>query len=820
MGFRNFVKAVILSVLVPTSAFAALTDHCDWPTSSDVFTERSTGYVVTSADWNLTQCVLDQIQNELGLTSSHNYVKLNASNSYTGQQTYGSTAIFNNFVNFNDVVTFADLNSCDLAVSAAGEVICSSSGGSIPSELSITYDSGANKIVFNNTVSAGVHEFSDQVNVATNGTTGNRITVFSNTITSGNTACSARGQANALTIIDSDATATNTWDICSGTSILYRIPSTTTSNNFDAKVDLDEVFVGTAANQGIWRSIPRCDATTQKLVFTASGFVCATDSGGSGSVTGPGTTTNLSLALWNGTAGTALTDTGITVASDAMTFPDKQSSGGNYIALLDNGGSSTTDCATIGASGKLTITDKTNSATNDWVVCNGTSEFFNIPNAGTSVIADNQIFMGTGANAGSYITVPNCDDSTQKIDFNGTAFSCITDMGGSGGSGNVSGPGSSTNNGIATWNGTGGSLLNSTLITISSDSMTFPDKEGVTGGNFIGLLDNDNSGFSTTCSSAGSAGRFTLVDKDNTATDNWIFCNGTSEFFTVPNSGTSIIDDNKILVGTSAGVGSYASIPTNCEALTFNGTAFSCSASLAYTTINNNFSASQTVTNATPNSTPANITIAGSAPSLTLTYSAGSVSANVTMSNDSGVYNTRLKGPDSILFESDSGDASLKSHLLWGAGTLSVESLGTAITMSTTSFGTDSARWGTIYGEDISATGQIRLKQTQTRSTGTTGIISMPTKTRVELTAGTLAELRCITYNSTDSTDDGNIVILTYGTGNVTVKNNSGSCSGSNEPLRLIGGTDKFFSLEYETIMLMYEVDCGCWIQIGGNLLT
>lgn len=820
----KFFKAALLTLLLsPTISFAALSDHCDWPTQSDVFSERASGYVVTSSDWNLTQCVLNQIQAELGLTGNPNYVKLDATNSYTGQQVYGSTAIFNNFVNFNDVVTFADLNTCDLAVGASGEVICSATGGDIPAELAITYDSDTKKITFNNTVATGVHEFSDQLNVAVNSTTGNRLTVFSNTITNGDTTCPTRGKANSLTIIDSDATATNTWDICSGTSTLFRIPSTAVTPGHDAKVDVDEVFIGTNANQGWWTAIPRCTPSTQKLVYSANGFTCETDSGGSGSVSGPGTTTNTALALWSGTAGTALLNSGITVSGDAMTFPDLQSSGGNLIGLLDNDGSSTTDCATAGAAGKFTLIDKNNTATDDWVLCNGTSELFNIPNSGTSIIADNQIFVGTGANAGSYITIPNCDDSTQKLDFNNTAFSCITDMG-TGGGGGVSGPGSSTNNAIAVWNGTGGTLLANTGITISSDSMTFPDKEGVTGGNYIGVLDNDNGSFSTTCTNAGAAGRFTLVDKDNSASDQWVMCNGTSEYFIFPQTNSTILDDNKVLVGTSANQGAYTAIPSNCTtAINFDGTSFSCGSNLAQTSVANSFTANQTITNSSPTNTEAKLSIVGNPAIIEITNAgpAPDVSAIIQIANETGAYVTRIKFPDWVVLESDSGDSTFKSHLVWSTGSLSYDpsNLGTGIGASATSLGTDAARWGNIYGEDISVSGQVRLKQTQTKNTGSTGIITMPTKTRVELQAGSLAELRCITYTSSDSSDDGNIVIAKKlaGGGGIIVRNNSVSCSGSNEPLRLYNGQDKLLLNEYDNIIFMYEADCGCWVQIGGR---
>ncbi len=49
-------------------------------------------------------------------------------------------------------------------------------------------------------------------------------------------------------------------------------------------------------------------------------------------------------------------------------------------------------------------------------------------------------------------------------------------------------------------------------------------------GNLVQLLDNDTAFTNDpTCANSGVAGTFTVIDKDETASDNWVVCNGTSE---------------------------------------------------------------------------------------------------------------------------------------------------------------------------------------------------------------------------------------------------------------------------------------------------
>lgn len=117
MKIWSFKLAILaISLLIGTTSNAQLSSHCTWPTSPDTFSERSTGYVVTSTDWNRAQCALNNLQSQLG-TNLANIFKLSANNTISGNST------------FTGDVTFSDFASCTLGVDSSGKLICAGGGG-------------------------------------------------------------------------------------------------------------------------------------------------------------------------------------------------------------------------------------------------------------------------------------------------------------------------------------------------------------------------------------------------------------------------------------------------------------------------------------------------------------------------------------------------------------------------------------------------------------------------------------------------------------------------------------------------------------------
>ena len=51
--------------------------------------------------------------------------------------------------------------------------------------------------------------------------------------------------------------------------------------------------------------------------------------------------------------------------------------------------------------------------------------------ATVSSVADDQVLVGTGAGTAAYTAIENCNDTTGKLDWTGTAFACVTVKAGS-----------------------------------------------------------------------------------------------------------------------------------------------------------------------------------------------------------------------------------------------------------------------------------------------------------------------------------------------------------------------------------------------------
>lgn len=60
-----------------------------------------------------------------------------------------------------------------------------------------------------------------------------------------------------------------------------------------------------------------------------------------------------------------------------------------------------------------------------------------LPGSTLTSMDDDKVLVGTGVGTSSYVTISNCDDTTEKLDWNGTAFNCQTDASGGGSGDNI-----------------------------------------------------------------------------------------------------------------------------------------------------------------------------------------------------------------------------------------------------------------------------------------------------------------------------------------------------------------------------------------------
>lgn len=135
----------------------------------------------------------------------------------------------------------------------------------------------------------------------------------------------------------------------------------------------------------------------------------------------------------NGSAYTNLVGTGTISCSDdgagnlnCNSFTSNDQDPNNVVRVFRNTTGST--CATIGVANKLTLFDKA-SSTNLWCLCDGTTQLFCFPSSGASTAADDTVLTGTAAEAASWKSIPDCDDTGgQHLNYDQTtnAWSCGT----------------------------------------------------------------------------------------------------------------------------------------------------------------------------------------------------------------------------------------------------------------------------------------------------------------------------------------------------------------------------------------------------------
>lgn len=173
-----------------------------------------------------------------------------------------------------------------------------------------------------------------------------------------------------------------------------------------------DIGIRTSPGSGSLNSIQFTDLT-EDLTPTAGDFVLTRKS------TGEVKRLNISELLGGG----ATSNSFVTINTPAGTNPVASTSTDtlNY--------ATTAPLVVTGDSGTKTITYSWSGAFADAQIPD--SFTLNLLSSTLTGLADNQVLMGNGANSGSYITVPDCVDGTESLDFNGTSFVCNTITGGS-----------------------------------------------------------------------------------------------------------------------------------------------------------------------------------------------------------------------------------------------------------------------------------------------------------------------------------------------------------------------------------------------------
>lgn len=115
----------------------------------------------------------------------------------------------------------------------------------------------------------------------------------------------------------------------------------------------------------------------------------------------------------------------------------------NRLSLKDNDDGGAYSCAANAVAGEITLLDINGTATDDWVICVGTSLFFDIPDTGSDIIANAQLLVGTGAGTGNYVAMSGdvAIDNTGATTIQANSVALGTDTtGGYAGSASEAGP--------------------------------------------------------------------------------------------------------------------------------------------------------------------------------------------------------------------------------------------------------------------------------------------------------------------------------------------------------------------------------------------
>lgn len=264
---------------------------------------------------------------------------------------------------------------------------------------------------------------------------------------------------------------------------------------------------------------------------------------GSGDVVGPGVSVDNALSTWNGTGGDALNSiSGALLTQGAQLLelglyaPD--SPGAASLVIYDDNEdeyarfeyNATDDAVKLEATAALEITQYLNaasltirneSAPIDFVLGSGLPNvpLFSFQNLSSGI--DSQIFLVTAdpegsltANPGDFAFRNTGSDNNNGIYVKQTGISNTgwEQLGTGGGSGDVSGPGTSVDNALSTWNGVDGDALNSVdnailtddgstakleIFSPSATGIAYIELSGTDLSQYISLSYNENVGLST-----------------------------------------------------------------------------------------------------------------------------------------------------------------------------------------------------------------------------------------------------------------------------------------------------------------------------------
>ena len=338
----------------------------------------------------------------------------------------------------------------------------------------------------------------------------------------------------------STVTALTRWNSTTGTVLNDSI---VTLSDLGELAELSSIAIKGTTNSVIIRALTTTNAYSLILPGAQGAANTYLQNNGSGTlswatagnVTGPGSSTDTALALFNGTAGSTLqnsvvlvssvgamtgvaslalkgTTNSLTISPSAstssysLTMPPAQGAASTY---LQNNGAGTLTWATPGnVTGPVSSTDTALalfSGTDGLTLQNSV-----VTLSSGGVMAGVKTMTMSGATSGTISIVPGATTTTYSLTLpsaQGAASTVLTNNGSGtltwSAAGNVTGPGSSTDTALALFSGTGGKTLQNSVVLVSSTG-------AVTGVNSLQLKGTSTSSCTLTAYS-GTGTQFTLI---------------------------------------------------------------------------------------------------------------------------------------------------------------------------------------------------------------------------------------------------------------------------------------------------------------------
>lgn len=218
---------------------------------------------------------------------------------------------------------------------------------------------------------------------------------------------------------------------------------------------LPPVDVSTLSNDNSQNDLVAWNPTSKSLVYRT---VTSLPTGGSGTVTGPGTTVVGDVATWNNTTGTVLADSGVLLSTLTV---GPASATNNDIAVYNG-----TSGKLIKDSGVTVASITPNSQTVIGPVSTTSGDLVTWNNATGTLTAD------SGVLATNVVTGPVSATTTNLASYNGTTGKIIQDSGILAAN-VVTGPASATTTNLASYNGTSGKIIQDSGI-LAANVVTGP----------------------------------------------------------------------------------------------------------------------------------------------------------------------------------------------------------------------------------------------------------------------------------------------------------------------------------------------------------